>query len=168
MTAGIVGAAGYNLLVRDDLRPPCLGPAAVPADRWRLRGTTHWHLVRTDWPVDNRDRFDSTRVAGERSGRPTHGIGRSPDEVADWFAAQQREIIDAASDSAALARQSGLATAEDQASSRWWSHRSATAGDDVLGLQALGGARIAHLSAYAKAVAECRCDKLSPTASSDA
>lgn len=146
--------------MRDELRPLRLPPAPFSPDAWRERGVTHWHLVRSEWDVNDRaTRWDGGRAAAERRQRPTHGIARGPDEAADWFVGQRRLIIAGATDPAAVARQSGLVSDEDWASCRWWRWRAACKGEDVLGLQAMGHSRIAHLSAYAMTASECRCDK---------
>jgi hypothetical protein len=130
----------------------------VDDGRWRERGVTHWHLVRTDWDRSDRARFDGERIDAERR-HPTHGIARSPHEVAAWIVAEKRRAAAEAGDPGAALARSGLCTAADWALREEMTFASAVRGADSLALQNMGGERIAHINAYAMTATTCGCDR---------
>lgn len=91
--------------------------------------------------------------------RATHGIARTPDEVAAWVMAEKRRAANDATDPAAALATSGLHTDADWAARELMAFRSAARGEDSLSLQNKGGYRIAHINAYAMTAEMCRCDR---------
>lgn len=107
---------------------------------------THWHLVRTEWRMSDRERFDNNRVA--RARRPNRGIARTPHEVAAWKLVAQWTVYA----NAGLSMRVDWRTSEE---SVFW---SAMRGLDCNGLARMSDEWITHLDAYAMTAAECRCD----------
>lgn len=108
----------------------------MDSGEWRERGVSHWHLVRTEWGMHDRERFDGDRVSAARM-RATDGVARSPGEVVAW-----------------LGQEAPRTEYGDELA--FW---SAMRGQDCHRLRRLSDRRIAHVDAYAMTSAMCGCDR---------
>ncbi|MDT7705413.1 MAG: hypothetical protein QOG20_1020 [Pseudonocardiales bacterium] len=120
----------------------------VDSGRWREKGVTHWNLLRRDWGRHDRERFDNERRAADRH-RPSHGVARSPQEVADWLIEEALRAAGGSHEVGAMLRSDGIDTEEGMALKREVLFWSAMHGRDVFSMMGLSGTHIADLSAYA-------------------
>ncbi|OJY40315.1 MAG: hypothetical protein BGP03_00420 [Pseudonocardia sp. 73-21] len=143
-------------MLAEHLKPRCV-QIEVPVDaqggfvdsgRWREKGVTHWNLLRRDWGRNDRERFDNERRAADRH-RPSHGVARSPHEVADWLIEEALRAAGESHEAAEMLRSDGVDTEEGVALKREVLFWSAMHGRDVFSMMGLSSARIADLSAYA-------------------
>lgn len=126
----------------------------VDSGRWRELGVTHWHLVRREWGRFDPERFDSDRARADRD-LTTHGVARSPQEVADWLLQECLHTAQACPAEEEMLRSAGLDSPDGRRlfhEVRFW---GAMNGRDVAAIQGAGPSHLVDLNAYA-ATAACR------------
>lgn len=131
--------------------------AALPA--WRAAGVTHWHLVRRDWNRADPDRFDHERWCADAA-RPSHGIARSPAEVADWLITEALRAVADSPQRAEMLAHSVLADDAGRALCHENRLFAAMHGRDVASMIGLSSARIADLTAYAQTEHTCTAHRI--------